>query len=175
MEASQATSTALRNTRNLALRDLLTNDADRATFDENAAPPAGGRGRSAGPGTEPGLRRGGAGDAPAGGRGDGRRARMGGPGDRAVNLVDVVSAMTFQMLFKDISLTPEQEEKARALITGTQGLITANRVEPPALRIRLIPSGEVRMQAETGDALTALLSNETDRAIVRSRIQIPPQ
>src|SRR5207249_469478 len=162
--------------RDSALRALLTSDADRTAFDARIAPPvAGGRGTSGAPrpdSSAPGRsggRRGG-GDGGAGGRGNGGGAGRG----SAMSLI--VDAM-FHRLFDGITLTPDQEARARGTITKAQQDIQALMPPPVPVRLATRPVlGVVLMQAESESALVALLTNDADRAALKSHIvvSVPP-
>jgi hypothetical protein len=183
----------LQHRRDVALRELLTNDADRTTFDarvaqEFAANP-GGRGRSGGPPpdwTGGGRRGGGRGVqydsllvVGRGGRGGGRGAPPAELSSTVAQLSASISAFmsdaTFHRLFDGIALTPDQEKSARALITTTQQELRFPLLPPP-VRLRVNQrSGLVSMQPESASALLDLVSNVADRATIQSRIAVTPR
>ncbi|MGH7459521.1 MAG: hypothetical protein ACREMA_00655, partial [Longimicrobiales bacterium] len=197
-------SQAKRVLRDAALRELLTNDVDRATFDAHAAQAgrAGGRGGRGGGGGGRARSGGAAADTVAGGRagrgggidtfnvtmitgggGRGGARRGGGAGqeitlDSARLLLDmsnVVNNLTFRQLFEGIQLTPQQEARARELITNNQQEVRAQRVRPAGI-LRLNPAtGVVSMEADGGAQLLALVSSEADRAKLESRITSVPR
>ncbi len=212
-QANMAKTVKLNAARDSALRELLANDNDRATFAANAARNApGGRGRSGNPLPDWTSRRGGGGGgrgalmadtaiwnrvgagmggSRVGGAGGGARGGRGGGGGggggrgaaeqgTASQVADTVrlfvssifANMTFQHLFEGITLTTDQEAKARELIRNTQ-----LESRPPALPFVSVlrlnrATGNVVMQAESAAELSALLSNESDRATLQSRILI---
>lgn len=187
--------------RDSALRTLLTNDADRATFDARVAQGPGGGRRSGGPGSDSsGVgRRGGGG----GGRGDtidprfrigGGAGRRGGRGDSMsvagdtaaaaarvlvedvrVTLTALMAEATFHRLFDGISLTADQAASARALITKTQQETQAWRTRPEVLLRMNWATGTVSMRAASASALMELVSNDADRAKLQSRIVSIPR
>ncbi len=181
---------ALETQRNAELRTLLTNDADRAMFDEHVSQPEVGRGRrsggpppdlagarrSGGGGDTLGLRMGGARSGGGGGaRGGGRGTPQGVaqlPDPLNVRLIEIVvpTEFTLRRLFEGIALSAEQEASARALITKTQEEVQAERPRPD-VRLRLnLNSGLVAMPAASAGDLLALVSNEADRAKLQARI-----
>jgi hypothetical protein len=188
--------------RDSALRALLTNEADRATFDTNAASGARqGRGRSGGPPPDwtGGGGRGRAGsDTSAGGGGGARRGgargnrwladraagadtviwrgqRGGNRGAASEAVVSYMSALTFDRLFDGIMLTTDQDASARALIARTQQELMAGMALLPTMILRLGPdNGQVSMRAGSAAALLEVLSNDADRAVLASRIVILP-
>jgi beta-lactamase regulating signal transducer with metallopeptidase domain len=186
LQANLTKAQALRVQRDAALRALLTNDADRATFDAHAAQALGGRGRSGGAGPDfpgGGGRRGGfVGDTlvqrmPSPGGGRGGRSGGGGasPADLVAPLGSIMADLTFHRLFDGIQLTADQESTARALIVRTQQQTGPQGPRPPLL-LRMNPfSGAVSMQPASASALIALLPNAADRDRLQSRIVIPPQ
>jgi hypothetical protein len=180
---------ALEAQRNSELRALLTNDADRAMFDDNVSQPEVGRGRrsggpppdlagarrSGGGGDTLGLRMGGARSGGGGARGDGRGNPQGVaqlPDQLNLRLIEIVvpTEFTFRRLFEGIALSAEQEASARALITKTQEEVQAERPRSD-VRLRLnLNSGLVAMPAASAGDLLALVSNEVDRAKLQARI-----
>ena len=163
---------ALQAERDSALRALLTSDADRAAFDARAAPPggrAGGRsgappfvlplgGRSAGGG--PGGRAGG-----DGGRGGGGRGAA----------PELLADATFHRLLDGLTLTPQQEATARAVIAKAQTDLQALVPPPRPIQVMMrFDSRAVMMQAESESAFLALLTNDADRATLQSRIVVAP-
>jgi hypothetical protein len=223
LAANRVRRSTLETARDSALRALLTNDADRATFDVQAAEAragsgpglggawldsaarggrggGGGRGRG---GTVDSVRmrgsggrgggRGAALDTTAsrgGGRGRGRLAmdtaasgQRGGRGggvpdldELNLRIIDVATEMTMRRLFAGITLSADQQSRARALITQTQQEMRAQTSRPEPPRLRLNPAtGLVTMQPASADALSALVTNEADRAKLVSRIVTGPQ
>jgi hypothetical protein len=176
-----------------ALEGLLTSDADRALLRSRfASQTPGGRGRSGGGGgivaaATPvgdsvfvgggrGTRVGGAGGvAPAGfgaGGGRGGGGARGGGGRGVVTEVNVVDFL-FGRFFDGIPLTPQQEADARIIISKMQADLSAIAPRPAPTVIRLRPfSNQVVMPPETADAFAAILSNDADRATLRSRIVV---
>ena len=180
---------ALRAERDSTLRALLTNDADRATFDARVAASAGGgRGRSGGPGPDEargrvgagGGERVGGGGAGSGQRvgGDGRGGRVGGDvtirrsvtttievqptysiGGPRANLASMVETI-FHQLFDGIALTPDQEASARGTLTETQQALQG--LAPAEERLPIMSESEL--------ALVALVANDADRKTVQARI-----
>jgi hypothetical protein len=173
--------------RDSALRALLGNDADRAMFDSNstqtgAGPRSGGAGGARG---EPGGRGrvGGAADSvlrQIAGRAGGRGARGGGAAggdvrEVAVTVNNIMVEMTYRRLFRGISLTADQEARARDLISSTQPQVRPN-VFPLKTVLRMNPrNGLVSMSAENAAALSALLTSDADRATLLARIVEPGQ
>ncbi|MDB4874742.1 MAG: blaR1 peptidase family protein [Gemmatimonadetes bacterium] len=173
--------------RNLSMRALLTNDADRATLDARLAQTPGGRGRSGGPLP----------DALGGGRrgrgalfdtlvvvaGGGRSASL--PSDppvaRSLNSLTTmmgrqIAGITFDRLFEGIALTPDQDALAHDLIDRAQQQTQALLPPRPVVRLRVNPvTGMVTVRASDDAALLALLSNDADRATLRSRIMRIPE
>jgi beta-lactamase regulating signal transducer with metallopeptidase domain len=188
--ASQARALSLRVQRDSALRALLTNDADRIRFDEHVAQaPAGGRGRGGGAGADPAAsgRRGGGGGVDStrlfgrtgepGARGSGGGGRGGRGGatvymldSLALNMTNMVVDLNLRRLFEGITLTPEQEASARAILAQSQQEIRQqNRPGPPVLRIDR-RNGLVSMSDANAAELSALLSNEADKQTLQARI-----
>jgi beta-lactamase regulating signal transducer with metallopeptidase domain len=101
-----------------------------------------------------------------GGRGGGR----GGAG----GLTDAnVTDMLFQRYFDGIALTPQQEGDARLMLTKMQADMRALNPPPAPVIISRVPfSNQVVMSAETAAAFAAILSNDSDRATLQSRIRV---
>lgn len=161
---------AKRLERDAALRALLTNDADRATFDTRPSSPAGGRGRGGGDGGGGGVARG----SGAGGRGGGGGARSGGAGDVATDslrlrLAAATAALTMRQIFAGITLTSEQETNAGAIIQRYEQEIQALR-QPVLVYLRVNARGLVAMPQARAAELMALVSSDADRARLESRI-----
>lgn len=77
---------------------------------------------------------------------------------------------TYRRLFEGITLTPEQEASARALIARTQ-LQMRPRTTQRDVKLRINPrSGLVSIRAPNDSLLIALVSNDDDRAKLLSRI-----
>jgi len=165
--------TAMQAQRDSALRAMVTNDADRERLNSNLAKadvgvPAGGgrRGRSGGgaPPSDP--------NALGGGRGGGMpgRGRVGGPtfvGSAQFSVASVEDQ--YRRLFDGITLTPEQEAGARAILDAATEKFLAALPELPMTELRLANAGRVSMRAESRDSLAALLTNDADRALLESR------
>ncbi len=187
--------------RDSSLRALLTNDADRALFDQHAVMSRpGGRGRSGGNdsvGAGPPMA--GAGGR-SGGGGGGRGGRGGGAGNTGVDAFvpmtggarggrgstpEAIAAAAdgiYNRFFQDITLTTQQEQSARQIIVSAQNDLAAMSAVPitwleprrrlPAL-VRLdSTSAYVLMRTPTDVALLDLLNNESDRIKVRARIAV---
>jgi len=195
---------ALETQRNALLRGLITNEADRATLDArtqqvgvgagalrsrllNGFGARGGGVTGAGGG---GMRgRSGAGSLPVldsvmlrGGGGRGARGRGGDPADpamaasAAVRLVDLVSQMTFKLLFDGMTLTPEQEANAKEIIRAAEDEARSVALPARMVRLRLAPvPGVVTLNGASVEELKAILSNDADRATLQTRIIIAPQ
>lgn len=176
-----------------ALLSLLTNDTDRATLQSRLGPQGpGARGRSGGAGfvgdtTIVGGGRGGrVGGPPMGGArvGGGGVGTVGGGrgGGRGGSLADVSDAL-FQRLFTGIALSPQQESDARAIVSNMMSDLRATTPPPPPTIFIVRPyQNTVVMSAESEAAFEALLTNDADRATLRSRITVeirlttaPPQ
>lgn len=194
LETNRLNRLAVQARRDTALRQLLTNDADRATLDARLAQESRGGGRrGGGPAPVWNLPPGGRGAADSviaalgGGRGRGGGGRGGGRGggagfgDTAIyrQMVADVSRLTvfsnvgptMLRLFDGIVLTPGQDSRARDIIRGAQEELQALR--PPFTAPVLLwngMTGLVTMQATSLPAFLALLSNDTERAMLRARV-----
>lgn len=83
----------------------------------------------------------------------------------------VSNEATLRRLFADISLTPDQETRARELIASHQQDVQTQRPPRPEVILRVNPnSGAISMQAEGVNELLALVASEADRAKVQSRV-----
>ena len=164
--------------RDSTLRALLTSDADRAVLDVRLAPPVlgrGGRGGGRGALADTAARRLGAAvptDSAIGrgaARGAGGGARGGGGRGQAQSVSSLAEA-TFNRLFNGITLTPDQESTARAAIVRAQeGIVSLTPQR--YVRVAMGRGGPiVVLQAQSDSALAALLDNDGDRAMLRSRI-----
>lgn len=169
-----------------SLLGLLDNEDDRAVVRSRLVPQVpGGRGRSGGPGTQLGGRRGGfVGDTmimrggragvaldfpPAGG---GRGARVGGGGRGSVSLADAADNL-FHRLFDGVALSPEQESGARTIIAKMQADLRALGPAVPPTIISVRPfTNQIVMSPESAATLAAILTNDADRATLQSRITI---
>jgi beta-lactamase regulating signal transducer with metallopeptidase domain len=190
LQVEQLRVVTLQTQRDAALRALLTNDADRAIFDERVVALQSGRGRSGGVPRSPllGARRGGGGGdtlsdlaralegrARRGGGSGGRQDRVEGDANLALTFAQMTNQMTFRRLFMGIQLSADQEAAARALIGETQEKIQAGRPAPVRVILRLNHrTGTVIMQADSAAALLGLVTNEADRATLESRIVVQP-
>lgn len=161
----------LNHERDSLLLALLPDDSDRALLGSRLtnAPIGGGRrGRSGNP---PGL------EVPAGmqmgGPRSGGRGRVGGgTPPQEVPASAVFDDVLFNVLFNGISLSPEQQSTARSLLTTYRQKVAATLPEPMPFQLRLQGSAGVIMQPESREALLAILSNDSDRAVVDSRIVV---
>jgi hypothetical protein len=92
------------------------------------------------------------------------------PDDALANVTNVLVELTFRRFFEGITLTPEQEASARAIIAQSQEQVRLqSRPRPPVLRMN--PSnGLVTMSDASAAELSALLSSETDKATLQARI-----
>ena len=192
--AAQPARQAIQAHADSALEGLLTSDADRALLHSRfASQTPGGRGRSGGRGgvgaaAAPvgdsvfiaggrGARVGGGGGvaptgfgAVAGGRGGG--GARGGGGRGVVTEVNVVDVL-FGRFFDGIPLTPQQEADARIILAKMQADLSAVTPRPAATVIQLRPfSNQVVMSPESAEAFAAILSNDADRATLRSRVVV---
>ncbi len=189
-EAERARRMALIAQRDTALRALLTNDEDRARFNEQVITQGGGAriggggaqlqagGRGGRGGGEPGARGARQGGLPDSlltqmvGRAGGRGGRGGGggqaPGDVVLN--DVIVEMNYRRIFNGIQLSADQEAAARDLIGRT---LEQTRPRPqfmvPLLRVDPV-SGLVSMSDASAAELNALLTNDADRETLKARI-----
>ena len=169
-----------------ALLGLLANEDDRSVVRSRlVAQVPGGRGRSGGPGTPLGGGRGvfvgdtligsgGRADVPlqAPAAGAGRGARVGGAGRGAAGLVDPVDAM-ISRLFNGVALSPEQESGARTIIAKMQADLRELGPTPQPTIIAVRPfANQIVMSPESAATLTAILTNDGDRATLQSRIVI---
>jgi beta-lactamase regulating signal transducer with metallopeptidase domain len=156
----------LERARNAQLRALLTNDADRATFDARIAPaPSTGRGRGGGPGTVP---------LP----GSGARGGGGGRGGTPVNSPEATALMTdlvFGGLFDGMTLTPEQSVRARTLIANTHEQAASLRPNAPLIMRFNARTGVASLQAPGDSLLLSVVSSDADRALLQSRISSVPR
>src|SRR5262249_545878 len=113
--------------------------------------------------------------APFGGRGGrgGGGGRGAGPGRGSAN--DAITDPAFHRLFDGITLTPDNDSSARAIILRAQTEITPliPPLPPPRLQFRPV-LGLVVMQPDDESALLAILTNDADRATVQTRITNPP-
>jgi hypothetical protein len=102
-------------------------------------------------------------------RGAGGGARGGGGRGQAQSVSSLAEA-TFNRLFNGITLTPDQESTARAAIVRAQeGIVSLTPQR--YVRVAMGRGGPiVVLQAQSDSALAALLDNDGDRAMLRSRI-----
>ena len=169
--------TAIQAEADSALLALLDNEDDRALVRSRiVAQVPGGRGRSGGPGAPPGAQvpggRGGlVGDTLIFGGGRGARVGGGGRGGAGPS-VDPAEA-TLRRLFNGVALSAEQESGARTIITKMQADLRAvgPAVPPTIFSVRPF-TNEIVMSPESAATLAAILTNDGDRAILRSRITI---
>jgi beta-lactamase regulating signal transducer with metallopeptidase domain len=190
--ASQPLRQALQAQADSGLENLVTNDADRALLRSRFTPPilgaGGGRGGGRGDGRSatlagdsliliPGLggrsgRVGGGGGAGqvaeriGGGRGG---ARGGGGVGPAVDMTNIL----FNRYFEGISLTPQQEADARAIISKWLADMRATNppIQPTIIARRRV-TNQIAMSPESAAAFASLLSNDADRATLQSHIAI---
>jgi beta-lactamase regulating signal transducer with metallopeptidase domain len=170
--------------RNAAFRALLTNDADRATFDANIAK------NNVGPsGRSGGRARSGGGGAPAEDLGGGRsargsldplatgRARGGALPPRRI----LTSTPTFDLgnvddelrsIFNGIALTPELDAEAHKIDNDTRREMLPLLPDSPPDQLVLLPNGSVLLRPEAKAALMSLLESDADRATLDARISI---
>jgi hypothetical protein len=88
----------------------------------------------------------------------------------ALNMTNMVVDLNLRRLFEGITLTPEQEASARAILAQSQQEIRQqNRPGPPVLRIDR-RNGLVSMSDANAAELSALLSNEADKQTLQARI-----
>jgi hypothetical protein len=202
VQLNRARMDVIRTQRNVALRALLTTDAQRADFDarvaqESAGFALGGRGRSGGPppdwtgaliagggfgGGGRGRQGGGTGGGGRGGRGaisaSTNPAGVAGRLDSTMVRLDVILAsrmtdVTYSRLLDGMGLTADQEAAARSIIIAAQQETRAGVLPPRVASLRLGPvPGIVAMQAAGAAQILALVSNEADRAKVQSHIVI---
>jgi beta-lactamase regulating signal transducer with metallopeptidase domain len=176
---------AVQARRDSALVAVLSTDADRETLRARLAA-GGGRGQrgavpdSMGGQRSGGMRAGGRSEVPPvagspGGRGVGNP-----PLDFSALLPQMVDNL-FHRLFDGITLTPDQEANARAIIGKAQTDLAAIRVPtPPPAILRQLGfdyarggSGLVVAVSEAGEAaLIALVTNEADRETLRHRMLV---
>lgn len=165
--------TAIQAEADSALLALLDNEDDRAIVRSRfVAQVPGGRGRSGGSGAQmPGGRSGFVGDTVI--LGGGRGARVGGGGRGGAGpSVDPAEAM-LRRLFNGVSLSTEQESGARTIITKMQADMRALGPAVPQTIFAVRPfTNDIVMSPESAEALAAILTNDGDRAILRSRIII---
>jgi hypothetical protein len=182
---------ALIAARDSALRALVTNDADRALLETRLAQPTGGsrggggaRGNRAPtffqPDSASGRGRGGGGGRRGGGDpaalAVGQRPRIGrGSVDSAslaaadLQLRQSRTDATFRQLLGGITLTPEQEAKAREVIAAAQtGVIMPTRYRAAFAVDSVVDRLFIPVRADS--ALTALITNDADRATLLSRL-----
>jgi len=98
------------------------------------------------------------------------RGRVGGPtfvGSAQFSVASVEDQ--YRRLFDGITLTPEQEAGARAILDAATEKFLAALPELPMTELRLANAGRVSMRAESRDSLAALLTNDADRALLESR------
>jgi hypothetical protein len=113
----------------------------------------------------------------AGGRG--ARGRGGDPAAAAnlgVAIVNISTQITFRRLFQDIALTADQEARALEIIRAAEE--EARTVAPPPrmVRLRIAPVPGVVTLHDAGMAeLMAILSSDTERATLQSRIIVVPR
>ena len=165
--------TAIQAEADSALLALLDNEDDRALVRSRfIAQVPGGRGRAGGAGAQsPGGRGGFVGDTLTFGGGRGARVGGGGRGGAGPS-VDPAEAM-LRRLFNGVALSPEQESGARTIITKMQADLRAVGPVVPATIIAVRPfTNQVVMSPESAATLAAILTNDGDRAILRSRIVI---
>jgi hypothetical protein len=94
----------------------------------------------------------------------------------AVRIVDLVSQMTFKLLFDGITLTPEQEANAREIIRAAENEAHSLVLPPRLVRLRLAPvPGVVTLGGAGAEELKAILSNDADRATLQTRIIVAPR
>jgi beta-lactamase regulating signal transducer with metallopeptidase domain len=163
---------AVQARRDSALRALAMSDADRTTLDARLSTMSMGGGRRGRSGSDS--------PAPApngigGGRGGGR-GRSGGGGPVIIQEVpagvgSIVDAI-YSRLFSGIALSPNDEGAAHTIIADAQREIQSLIPEPPMVQLRLFPTGGVLMSPEAKSALSALLTNDADRAVLESRIMV---
>jgi hypothetical protein len=175
---------AIQDRRDSALTALLTNDADRATFESRRNPRPGydpasaariGGGRRGGgppvnpPNTEPGGR------GFGGGRGGGRGVQSLSDANSPIP----VAMQTFHRLFDGIALTSDQEKTAItviALAVDEQNALRLPPPRPPILRetpITFVGSVTILTNEQARASILALVSNDADRATVAARIGVP--
>ena len=154
--------------RDSSLLALVSNDADRDVLAARltSAPMGGGRRGRSGNTT---------GDVPVGPMGGPRssgRGRVGGDGTspREVPAIDGVENALFGILFNGISLSADQDAAARSILETYRQKITSAVPEPLPFQLRLQGTAGVIMRPESRTAVLAILSTDTDRAIVDSRI-----
>jgi beta-lactamase regulating signal transducer with metallopeptidase domain len=170
--------------RNAAFRALLTNDADRATFDANAAKNnmvpsgrGGGRARSGGGGApaedlDGGRSARGSLDPLATGRARGgtlppRRILTSTPMFDLGNVDDELRS-----IFNGIALTPEQDAEVHKIANDTRREMLPLLPDSPPDQLVLLPNGSVLLRPEAKAALMSLLDSDTDRATLDARISI---
>jgi hypothetical protein len=86
------------------------------------------------------------------------------------NAYTLMADVTYRRLFEGITLAPEQETIARALINNAQ---QQTRLEMPVLVTVLRVNqarGVVTMSEESAAALDDILSNDADRTALQARI-----
>jgi beta-lactamase regulating signal transducer with metallopeptidase domain len=162
---------AIQAHRDSSLMALLTNDADRATFESHRETPGGGR-RGGPPVTALNTQAGGA--SPGGGRGGGRGVE---PSSRPYPIP--VAEQVFNRLFDGITLTSDQEKTAFTIIALAVEEQDAVRLPPPRPAIlretptTFIGSVVALTNEQARASILALLSNDADRATVAARIGVP--
>ena len=187
--------------RDALLRGLLTNETDRATLDAHARETpvglgalrmpmdwAGGAGGQRGAGARGRIGGGGGGvpllpDSVAaavvtrGGRGGrGRGVDPSGQAEISSRLTEFTMQLSFNRLFEGIALTPEQEARAREIIKATEQEAHTVTPAPRLVRLRIPPvPGVVTLHGAGMAELMSIMSNDTDRATLQSRIIVAPR
>src|SRR5439155_755409 len=112
---------------------------------------------------------------PLGGRsaGGGLGGRAGGDGGRGGGgrgaVPEILVDATFHRLLDGLTLTPQQEATARAVIAKAQTDLQALMPPPRPIQVMMrFDSRAVIMQAESESAFLALLTNDADRATLQS-------
>jgi hypothetical protein len=159
----------LSHERDSLLLALLSNDADRDLLASRltTVPTGGGRRGRSGNGAQVEVPVGAMGGPRSGGRG-----RVSGSGAtlQEVPVTAVFDDVLFNVLFNGIPLSAEQVATARSVLTTYRQKVATTIPEPMPWQLKLEGTADVVMQPASRDALLAILSNDSDRAVVDSRI-----
>jgi hypothetical protein len=118
------------------------------------------------------------------GGGGGRlgRGRGGAPVDSAaganlaVMIVDIGARMTFQRLFEGIALSDDQKAAALEIIRAAEQEARTSAPPRRLVRLRIAPvPGVVTMNGAGIEELKTILSSDTDRATLQSRVIVAPR